>query len=413
LPTTHSHRSTADALLRQIPAPPEEWRWALIVYGAYRVLLSAIALVITLIYPLRHGGWQPPQSDSLSAWAEWLFLQPFDRYDVGWYTMIAADGYDVMLGARAFHPLFPALMGLVGRLLGVNMLLGGMLVAQVSCVLMLVLLYKLVRLDYSDAVARRATLFLAASPLGLSFFIPYTEPLLMVGVLGAFYAARKERWILAGLAGAGAILTKQPGAAVVLPLLWELWRQRGDAIQARQIRPLLAPLVCFALMGLSVVTFLVIRSEGNDLALDLARPGTIVAGLLVSPDYATVWDEHFAWPWESVVLAVERLLTQPASYIAINFFGMVVMLGLALHSMRTQRPSYTIFTVTLVLLSLSIYYPSSPYMGILRRFTIIFPIFIHLALLFPSRRATAWVTLVSTLGLVYVTIAYVRNAFLP
>jgi hypothetical protein len=404
-----------DALTWRLPALPPAWRWSLLVYLAYRVLISAVAgLVVALlaITQPEQAGPVWPITPTLWAWADRIAIQPFAHYDTGWYTGIAASGYDFMPGATAFHPLFPGLMGFVGRLLGGNYLLGGWLVAQVACLLMLVLLYKLVRLDYDDAVARRATLFLAASPMALCFFVPYTESLLMVGVLAAFYAARRGRWVLTGAAAGMAILTKQPGAALVLPLLWELWRQRGDAIRARRLRPLLAPLAGLGLIALSVATLLLLRLSQSDVVLDLGHPGTLVAGLLVTPNYAAVWDEHFAWPWAGIALAVERLITRPNSYLAINCFGMAAMLGLALHSLRSQRGSYNLYTVTLILLSLSIYYPSSPYMGILRRFTIIFPLFINLALLVRGRRATIWVVL-SSLGLLYVTTGYVRNAFLP
>lgn len=394
---------------------PPAWRWSLLIYAAYLALISAVAgLVSVFLLQTPSEASLPVRSMNISLldWADRVALRPFARYDTGWYMGIAANGYDFTPGATAFHPLYPGLMGFVGWLLGGNYLLGGWLVSQISCLIMLVLLYKLVRLDYDDEVARRATLFLAAGPLALSFFIPYTESLMMVGVLGAFYAARRAMWVLAGAAAGMAILTKQPGAALVLPLLWELWRQHGATIRARQLRPLLAPLVGFGLIALSVATLLLLRLIQGDVALDLANPGTLVAGLLVTPNYAAVWDEHFDWPWASIMLAVERLMTRPDAYRAINFFGMLVMLGLALLSLRSQRASYNLYTVTLILLNLSIYYPSSPYMGILRRFTIIFPLFINLALMLRGRRAATWVVL-STLSLIYVTIGYVRDAFLP
>ncbi|MCZ4121800.1 glycosyltransferase family 39 protein [Streptomyces sp. H39-S7] len=50
------------------------------------------------------------------------------------------------------------------------------------------------------------------------FMVPWT-------VL-AFWAADRRRWGLAGLAVAGAALTKQTGGAVLLPVLWMLWSAR-------------------------------------------------------------------------------------------------------------------------------------------------------------------------------------------
>jgi hypothetical protein len=48
------------------------------------------------------------------------------------------------------------------------------------------------------------------------FMLPWT--------VAAFWCADRRRWTLAGLAVAGAALTKQTGGAVLLPVLWMLWR---------------------------------------------------------------------------------------------------------------------------------------------------------------------------------------------
>lgn len=50
----------------------------------------------------------------------------------------------------------------------------------------------------------------------------------------AFWAADRRRWALAGLAVAGAALTKQTGGAVLLPVVWMLWSaRRGPAPAGR------------------------------------------------------------------------------------------------------------------------------------------------------------------------------------
>jgi hypothetical protein len=48
------------------------------------------------------------------------------------------------------------------------------------------------------------------------FMLPWT--------VAAFWCADRRRWALAGLAVAGAALTKQTGGAVLLPVIWLLWR---------------------------------------------------------------------------------------------------------------------------------------------------------------------------------------------
>jgi hypothetical protein len=52
-----------------------------------------------------------------------------------------------------------------------------------------------------------------------TFMLPWTA--------AAFWCADRRRWALAGLAVAGAALTKQTGGAVLLPVAWMLWRSCG------------------------------------------------------------------------------------------------------------------------------------------------------------------------------------------
>lgn len=49
-----------------------------------------------------------------------------------------------------------------------------------------------------------------------TFMLPWT--------VAAFWCADRRRWTLAGVAVAGAVLTKQTGGAVLLPVAWTLWR---------------------------------------------------------------------------------------------------------------------------------------------------------------------------------------------
>jgi hypothetical protein len=64
-------------------------------------------------------------------------------------------------------------------------------------------------------------------------------------------------------------------------------------------------------------------------------------------------------------------------------------------------------------MNLSIVYPLWPYMGIIRRFTIVFPMFIQLAQWGRSRVVTGIILIVNTLLWVLISEMYIRNAFVP
>jgi hypothetical protein len=415
--STTAEASPAEGWLRtRWRAIDPSWRWALTLFTGYRVLFSFWAAWVSSAYPKFAEEaaitiW--PINATVDSWLQRVLFWPVARYDVLWYVGIAEHGYGYRPGSTAFHPLYPLLTGLIGRVLGGNYLLAGWLIAQVCCVAMLALLYRLVLMDYEPAVARRTTLFLIGSPLGFAFLLPYTESLLLLCIIGAFYAARRNRWWLAGLAGAGAALTKQPGVMVALPLAWELWQQQREHLLAHRSRQVLRPLLGLALIPLGLLAFLAYRATLGDVRFDLADPSSWVGSLLVTPSYQDVWGEYFSWPWVNFVLALEQMRSAPYFYLVLNTFLMLIMAVLVCYSLRYQRFSYSIYSALLLIMNLSIVYPWWPYMGILRRFTIIFPLFIQLAVAGRSRVVTGLILLCNTVLWVYISEAYIRNAFVP
>ncbi len=390
--------------------------WAARVYSCFALALLGWGIAVQTYFPTPTK--QPAftscaPAGSTICWAEDKLLGPLRRYDVYWYIGIAERGYGQRKGDTAFHPLYPALMAGVGRLLGGHYLLGGWVVAQICCIGMLTVLPRLIALDDDSVIARRAPLLMLASPLGFAFLIPYTESLLVLCLASAIYAARTRRWILAGLAGAGAALTKQPGAVVALPLIMILWEQHGAAIRAGQWRDLLRPAAGMALIPLALGGWIVYRASLGDVHFDWTEPRSAISALLVTPSYAEVWTETFELPWVPFTHAVHALATAPYFYLAFNVTIMLILLGVALASLWRAPRSIAPLTAALVLLNLSIDYPTWPYMGIIRRFTIIYPIFVQAARW--TRRPLAWATLIllSLLMWLYVSAAYVHNAFVP
>ena len=88
-----------------------------------------------------------------------------------------------------------------------------------------ILLYRLVQLDFSRATASLAVWFLFIFPTSYFLHIGYTESLFLMLALGCVLAARTGRWVLAGLLGALACLTRAPGLVLVPALLIEAGHQ--------------------------------------------------------------------------------------------------------------------------------------------------------------------------------------------
>ena len=125
----------------------------------------------------------------------------------------------------------------------------------------MLLLYHLLRLDYSRTVARMALIALVAFPSAFSFMALYTESLFLLLGVAALYCGRRDRWALAGLFCGLAALCRVPGAMLVIPLgvRWLMvhrreWRRRWSDVPWLALGPA-ALLAVFAVDGLKIGRF--------------------------------------------------------------------------------------------------------------------------------------------------------------
>lgn len=147
-----------------------------------------------------------------------LLFAPAARYDSVWYLAIAHSGYQVR-PEMAFFPLYPLLMRAGGWVLG-STLVAGTLISLVAMAVACRVLYALTRLELGRSSGVLAVLALVFFPTSLFLSAVYTESLFLALSVGAVYAARTERWWLAGLLGGLASATRSTGLLLLVPLVW-------------------------------------------------------------------------------------------------------------------------------------------------------------------------------------------------
>jgi hypothetical protein len=109
-------------------------------------------------------------------------------------------------------------------------ILAGVAISVAAMVGGLTLLYRLVRLEVSEAAAKSTVLLMAAFPTSLFMSAVYPTSLFVMLTVGALYAARRDRWALAGLCGGLASATRSNGILIILPLaLQYLYGPRDSA----------------------------------------------------------------------------------------------------------------------------------------------------------------------------------------
>ncbi len=347
-----------------------------------RVSLSLWALFCSHLFPRSPLEQQiniwPPRVP-LAGWLNRVLVAPWDRWDVEYFLKIATYGYNTSNGTSSFHPLHPLLAKLVGVVFGGNNLLGLFLLSNVCGLLFLLCFYQLARFDLVRSDARRAAIYLLFLPAAFIIFTPYTESLFLLCSAYALLTARCGSWWSAGIAGGLAVLTRQQGLFLVVPLALELWEANGR--DWHKFRSNWRAALCLTLIPVAYLLWIFYRALAlNDLNFDISDPRTWIYGLLVSErTTVVVAEQRFMLPWNAIWLALTKPgsdnltdLISGASYLLLLLVGWRCLWGM--------RRSYLIYSVIIIFVSLSFHtgFPNS-YMGLPRHCLLAYPLALPLA----------------------------------
>jgi Mannosyltransferase (PIG-V) len=151
------------------------------------------------------------------------------RWDSDFFLHIAQDGYDE--ASAAFHPLYPGLVALLGRVFFGHYIAAGLVISLAAALGSFVLLHRIAEERLGAEGARRAVVYLALYPMALFLQAVYSESLYLLLVLGAFALAERNRFPAAGVVAGLAILTRAAGLALLPALALLAWRSH-DRVRA-------------------------------------------------------------------------------------------------------------------------------------------------------------------------------------
>ncbi|CAA9241591.1 MAG: hypothetical protein AVDCRST_MAG42-1732 [uncultured Chthoniobacterales bacterium] len=294
----------------------------------------------------------------------------WSRWDAGWYHSIAEYGYHFSPGKQsntAFFPLYPMLMRVAHLMVpgttDLSWFIAGMIVSHAALLTALFYLVLLVRIDFDQATATRTALYVLVFPTTVFLSAVYSESLFMAATAAAFYYARKNRWLVAGICAGAATLTRSPGILLGLPLLLEYLQQRN--YRWRDIRPnvLALGLMPLCLAGLMLYFY---WRFGN---------------LLATRDAQLAWGHGWGsltWPWKPFIRFFEHAFVTN-DMINVGFGALA--LSLTVFAAMKLRLSYGVYAVSCYLFVTA----WGSLDSIPRYMLAIFPAFIGLALLGRNR----------------------------
>ncbi len=237
----------ADLVTRADPQPsaaapiPAWWRHPGTLAASGFLLVRSMGLLVLSVAPERDR----PLIEVLGIW------------DGGWYVRIAESGYadqldlsapatDQSTGSLAFFPLYPMLMRLVSSATGLDPRWAGVLISWTAGAIAAAGIAVLATAWADRRVGVLAGVLWATAPVAVVGSLVYTETLFTALAVSAFVALRREMWLVAGLLGALAGLTRPTGIAVGTAVAaygaltwWRAYRERNPAQPKASILPLL------------------------------------------------------------------------------------------------------------------------------------------------------------------------------
>ncbi len=344
-------------------------KFPILAFFITRVGLWLLAYLSLILIPARSGEglWR--------AFPNNLWLDGWSRWDSGWYINIAEHGYsnvvqNVYLNT-AFFPMYPLLVKGLAFITG-NFHIAGLLIANLSLLLAIIFLFKLLVASHGEETAQRTVLLVLLSPFAFFFSAAYSESLFLLFVILVFYFGFRSKWALAVLFSIFAGATRAVGFLTVLPLLYLYLK--SIEFNWRKIRPAILWLPLSALGPASYMAYLAIRfgdpflfvksqnapgwKEGVNLlsALDTLRMPFSGSALLTG-DFPVIYFIH-----------------------VVSFFlGLILLILIA----RRLNPAYSIWALATLLVSFSVWISVGRFM------IVIFPIFLGLAILFKGKKYDA------------------------
>ena len=220
-------------------------KWLRVVFLPFAVTRGALLVVGVLALGLMGSVRERMPGNLVAHDSRPLPLEIWARWDSEWYLYIAEKGYVftdplsrysgryVAADTAGFFPLYPLLIRSFSAL-GLDAVLAGVLISNLSLLGALTLLHRLVADRFSEAAANASLWAVLGFPTSLFLSAVYSESLFLALLLGCFLAARRGRWGAVLVLGFLCALCRPAGFLVAAPLVWEVlerhagWRGWGS-----------------------------------------------------------------------------------------------------------------------------------------------------------------------------------------
>lgn len=292
----------------------------------WRISLFVIAYLAPSFIP-QFGAKFPYFNERLISTGLPAYVWSFGNFDGVHYLGIAKDAYAYQF-TQAFFPLYPMLFGFLSRFTGVDLLISGLLLANISFLAGLIVFYRLTSEVLDKKTAIWSCTFLLFFPTSFYFGSVYTEGLFFFLTTLSFYLFYKKKVLVASAIGMAASLTRLVGVFLSVSL------------QSPK-RLTLLPLI-FVPLGL--ISYMVYLKFKFDNALYFLTSQTVfgqersTAGMVLLP--------QVIYRWIKQILTTNNLTLFNSTYELMSLVFVIIMLVIA---WRTTKKEWVTFSALAII----------------------------------------------------------------
>ncbi|CAA9568246.1 MAG: Predicted integral membrane protein [uncultured Thermomicrobiales bacterium] len=368
--------------------------------------------------------------EPLGGIAGWI-AEPFRHWDGTWYRLVAVEGYAEGGAAKAaFWPLYPWLMEFGAGITGLAPETVGYLISNVAFLGALIVLYRLIGMDFNAEIARRTLWVLALFPTAFFFTAVYTESLFLLLASAALLGARRGEWLVAGILGLFAALTRSSGFMLLAPFGVLFIQQYGMSPRrwfphvVPAALPVLGPIIFGWFLRANGRSFFAFAEEQWQWNRFSATPWRTIDCTIRGcreevRQFGGVRDSYikpidWGWPGELLSNLNWRFITSSdfryrvgESHI-LEFLVTVVAFALVLVGLKKLPLYYTAFIVPPLIVPLLTPSSVNPLMSMPRFVLPLFPLFVMIAILLRGRKLAVPLAVGSSFLLVILTMQFAQ-----
>ena len=318
----------------------------------WRVCLFFVAFSSNYLIP-QFGARFPYYNTALEPTGLPNWIWGFGNFDGVHYLRLAQDGYTSKF-SQSFFPVYPLLIKFFNILPKDSILdtrtfvdpsyfYTGFILSNLFFLGFLVFFYKLLKLDYSEKIARLSLILVLVFPTSFYFGSIYTESLFLMLAAASVYYFRTKKYFLAGILAAIVSATKIFGVFIPVIFLIEMFMNRKN-IKTKELGGQILGLV-LAPLGLVAYMFYLNKNFSDALLFLNSQPG-FGAG---RSSQAYILLPQVIFRYIKMFLTV-KVASLPFWNALLEFIFTLIPLSLLVVFFKKIRPSYLWFSFLVIIL---------------------------------------------------------------